>query len=100
MINHDSASSPDSSTTGSLGSDTNKTYLRGQNLPIDADILQEREMRRQKALELQTAIKQQLEERERKKKEEREKKLKEERAEEERIKRDRDLEKLRFVTIL
>ncbi|XP_016840108.1 MAP7 domain-containing protein 2 isoform X3 [Nasonia vitripennis] len=96
VINHDSASSPDSSTTGSLGSDTNKTYLRGQNQPIDADILQEREVRRQKALELQTAIKQQLEERERKRKEEREKKLREERAEEERIQRERDLEKQRF----
>jgi hypothetical protein len=74
-----------------------KTYLRGQNLPIDANILQEREIKRQKALELQTAIKQQLEEREMRRKEEREKKLKDERAEEERIKRERDLEKQRSV---
>ena len=96
MINHDSASSPDSSSTGSYGSDVNKTYLRGQNQPIDADILQEREMKRQKALELQTAIKKQLEERERKRKEEKEKKIREERAEEERIKRQQDLEKQRL----
>ncbi|XP_011494407.1 PREDICTED: uncharacterized protein LOC105359492 [Ceratosolen solmsi marchali] len=96
VINHDSASSPDSSTTGSLGSDINKTYLRGQNLPIDANILQEREIKRQKALELQTAIKQQLEEREKQRREDKEKKLKDERAEEERIRRERDLEKQRF----
>ncbi|XP_015590925.1 DNA ligase 1 isoform X2 [Cephus cinctus] len=96
VINHDSASSPDSSTTGSAGSDSNKTYLRGQNIPVDADILQEREIKRQKALELQNAIKQQLEERDRQRKAEKERRLKEEREEEARIKRERDLEKERF----
>ncbi|KAJ8678637.1 hypothetical protein QAD02_014424, partial [Eretmocerus hayati] len=95
VINHDSASSSNSSTTGSLASDTNKTYLRGQNLPIDADILHEREIKRQKALDLQNVIKQQLEERERKRIEEREKKLEEERAEEERIQRETSIEKQR-----
>ncbi|XP_034935879.1 myb-like protein X [Chelonus insularis] len=95
VINHDSASSPDSSTTGSTGSDS-KTYLRGQNIPVDAEILQEREARRQKALELQSAIKQQLEEKDRQRKEERERKLREELEEEERIKRERDKEKERF----
>nr|KAF7421953.1 hypothetical protein H0235_009789 [Vespula pensylvanica] len=96
VINHDSASSPDSSTTGSTGSDTTKTYLRGQNIPVDANILQEREVRRQKALELQNAIKQQLEEKDRQRKEEKARRLREEQLEEERIKRERDKEKERF----
>ena len=97
MINHDSASSPDSSTTGSTGSDS-KTYLRGQNIPVDAQVLQEREARRQRGLELQNAIKQQLEEKDRQRKAERERKLREERDEEERIKRERDREKERSYT--
>lgn len=95
MINHDSASSPDSSTTGSTGSDNNKTHLRGQNIPVDADILQEREARRQKALELQNAIKQQLEEKDRQRKEEKERRMREERLEDERIRREQEKEKER-----
>ncbi|KAK0162252.1 hypothetical protein PV327_008604 [Microctonus hyperodae] len=95
VINHDSASSPDSSTTSSTNSDS-KTYLRGQNIPVDAQILIERETRRQKALELQNAIKQQLLEKDKKRKEEREQKIREELEEEERIKRERDAEKQRF----
>lgn len=95
MINHESASSPDSSTTGSSNSDS-KTYLRGHNIPIDMHILQEREVRRQRALELQNAIKQQLEENDKKRKEEKEKRQQEEREEEERIKRERYLEQKRF----
>ncbi|XP_011069133.1 PREDICTED: histone-lysine N-methyltransferase, H3 lysine-79 specific isoform X1 [Acromyrmex echinatior] len=97
VINHDSASSPDSSTTGSTGSDINKvSYLRGQNIPMDAEILQEREMKRQKALELQNAIKQQLEEKDRQRKEEKERRLREEMLEEERIRRERERDKARF----
>ncbi|XP_024877618.1 RNA-binding protein 25 isoform X2 [Temnothorax curvispinosus] len=97
VINHDSASSPDSSTTGSTGSDINKvSYLRGQNIPVDAQILQERETRRQKALELQTAIKQQLEEKDRQRKEEKERRMREERLEEERIRRERERDRERF----
>ncbi|XP_072760223.1 uncharacterized protein [Anoplolepis gracilipes] len=97
VINHDSASSPDSSTTGSTSSDTNKvSYLRGQNIPVDADILQEREARRQKALELQNAIKQQLEEKDRQRKEEKERRMREERLEDERIQRHREKEMERF----
>ncbi|XP_011263872.2 myb-like protein X isoform X1 [Camponotus floridanus] len=97
VINHDSASSPDSSTTGSTSSDTNKvSYLRGQNIPMDADILQEREAKRQKALELQNAIKQQLEEKDRQRKEEKERRLREERLEDERIRREREKERERF----
>lgn len=97
MINHDSVSSPDSSTTGSTGSDNNKTYLRGHNIPVDADVLQEREVRRQKALELQNAIKQQLEEKDRQRKEEKERRLREELLEEERIKREREKEIERYI---
>ncbi|XP_029676848.1 myb-like protein X isoform X3 [Formica exsecta] len=97
VINHDSASSPDSSTTGSTSSDTNKvSYLRGQNIPVDADILQEREARRQKALELQNAIKQQLEEKDRQRKEEKERRMKEERLEDERIRQEREKERERL----
>ncbi|XP_032664253.1 mitogen-activated protein kinase kinase kinase kinase 4 isoform X3 [Odontomachus brunneus] len=96
VINHDSASSPDSSTTGSTGSDNNKTYLRGHNIPVDADILQEREARRQKALQLQNAIKQQLEEKDRQRKEEKERRMREERLEDERIRREQEKEKERF----
>lgn len=81
---------------GSIGSDS-KTYLRGQNIPVDAQILQEREAKRQKALELQNAIKRQLEERDRQRKEEKERRLREERLEEERIKREREKEKERQV---
>lgn len=95
VINHESASSPDSSTTGSAGSDSNKTYLRGQNVPLDGGILQEREAKRQKALELQSAIKDQLEQQDRRRREEKQLRLREERAEEERIKRERDEEKQR-----
>lgn len=96
MINHDSASSPDSSTTGSTGSDS-KTYIRGQNIPVDAQVLQERESKRQKALELQSAIKQQLEEKDRQRKAERERRIREEMEEENRIKRERDKENDRQV---
>ncbi|XP_048514861.1 zinc finger CCCH domain-containing protein 13 [Athalia rosae] len=96
VINHESASSPESSTTGSAGSDSNKTYLRGQNVPLDESIMHERESKRQKALELQNAIKDQLEERERRRKEEKQRRLMEERAEEDRIKREQKEEKQRF----
>ncbi|XP_076679886.1 uncharacterized protein LOC143375050 isoform X2 [Andrena cerasifolii] len=95
VINHESTSSSDSSTVGSTGSD-NKTYLRGHNIPVDADVLQEREAKRQKALELQTAIKKQLEEKDRLRREEKERRLREERLEEERIKREREKEQERL----
>lgn len=98
VINHESTSSSDCSTVGSIGSD-NKTYLRGQNIPVDTNILQEREVKRQKALELQNAIKKQLEEKDRQKKEEKEQRLREERLEEERIKREREKEKERYKRI-
>lgn len=62
---------------------------------MDAAILQEREAKRQKALELQNAIKIQLEEKDRQRKEERERRLREERLEEERIKFEREKEQKR-----
>nr|XP_031837121.1 myb-like protein X [Nomia melanderi] len=96
VINHDSASSSDSSTVVTTASENNKTYLRGQNIPVDAAILQEREVKRQKALELQNAIKMQLEEKDRQRKEEKERRLREERLEEERIKLEREKEQKRF----
>lgn len=99
VINHESTSSSDSSTVGSIGSDNNKTYLRGQNIPVDEAILQERETKRLKALELQNAIKKQLEEKDRQRKEERERRLREERLEEERIKREREKERERYDSI-
>ncbi|XP_014228614.1 probable inactive serine/threonine-protein kinase bub1 [Trichogramma pretiosum] len=107
VITHDSASSPSSdggqsSTGSSYGSSSSEaggarsTYLRGQNQPIDAAVLQERETKRQKALELQRAIKRQLEDRERSRMEERENELREQRAEEERLRRQQSLEKQRI----
>lgn len=64
---------------------SSSSYIRGQNAPVDPSILAEREIKRKKALELQTAIKQQLEERERLKKYERERQIMEERMEEQRL---------------
>ncbi|XP_063708903.1 uncharacterized protein LOC134837458 [Culicoides brevitarsis] len=61
------------------------SFVRGQNTPLDPSVLAAREMKRKKALELQDAIKQQLEEREMIKKIEREKQLMEERIEEQRL---------------
>lgn len=70
-------------------------FLLGQNVPLPPEILEERERKRQKALEHQTAIRKQLEERERKRKEEKENRLREERMEEERILREQELERRR-----
>lgn len=61
------------------------SFVRGQNAPVDPSVLAAREMKRKKALELQDAIKQQLEEREMIKKFERERQLMEERIEEQRL---------------
>lgn len=71
------------------------TYIRGQNLPVDAEELAERERRRQVALSHQEAIRQQLEDRERRRREERERRIKEEREEELRIERDQEIERQR-----
>lgn len=72
-----------------------RSYIRGQNIPVEPLELAERERRRQIAMEHQEAIRQQLEERENKRREEREKRVKEEREEELRIERERQIEKER-----
>lgn len=72
-----------------------RTHLRGQNVPLEPVELMERERKRQKALELQNAIKQQLEEKELKKKQDRERKLREEAEEEDRIRKEQEQEKRR-----
>lgn len=63
------------------------SFIRGQNAPIDPNTLAERATKRLKAIELQNAIKEQLEEREKIKRMEDEKRHAEERAQEDRIRR-------------
>lgn len=96
---------------------TCRTYLLGQNIPLTTDELAAREVKRQKAMELQEAIKQQvnsqnlnfklfyiftyykciqLKERQLKKKEELEKKKRDDLAEERRIQRQQEIEKKRL----
>lgn len=69
--------------------------MRGQNIPVDAQELAERERKRQVALAHQQGIRQQLEERERKRREEREQRIREEHEEELRIERDQEIERKR-----
>ncbi|XP_052123381.1 serine/arginine repetitive matrix protein 2-like [Frankliniella occidentalis] len=73
-----------------------RSFLRGQNVPVEADILEERQKRRAKALEHQSAIRKQLEERDRRRKEERDRRLREERLEEERLRREQDEQRRRL----
>lgn len=72
------------------------SFIRGQNAPIDPNVLQERTTRRIKALELQNAIKAQVEERERLRKLELEKALLEERRQEEKLRQQMESNELRF----
>lgn len=72
------------------------SFLRGQNVPVDPFILAEREAKRRKAMELQHAIKEQLEERENIKKLEREIQWQQEKLEEERLARQMDVERQRL----
>ncbi|CAG9770712.1 unnamed protein product [Ceutorhynchus assimilis] len=81
--------------TGSSFSHQHKTYIRGQNIPIDSVELAQRERRRQLALAHQEAIRQQLEEREKKRQEERARRIREEREEELRIEREQEFERRR-----
>ncbi|XP_059622769.1 uncharacterized protein LOC132265981 [Phlebotomus argentipes] len=73
-----------------------RSFIRGQNTPIDPQVLEERANRRRKAMELQDAIKEQLKERERQKKWEKERRLREERLEEERLMHQMEMERARF----
>lgn len=74
----------------------NRTYLLGQNIPLTTEEIAAREVKRQKAMELQEAIKQQLKERQLKKKEELEKKKQDDLIEERRIQRQQEIEKKRL----
>lgn len=72
------------------------SFIRGQNAPIDPNILAERTTKRIKALELQNAIKAQVEERERLRKIELEQSLLEERRQEEKLRQQRESNEQRF----
>jgi Coiled-coil domain-containing protein 66 len=72
------------------------SFLRGQNVPVDPQVLAERESKRRKAMELQQAIKNQLQERENFKKMEKEKQYQIDRMEEERLAKQMDLERKRL----
>lgn len=72
-----------------------RTFIRGQNIHIEASELAERERKRQIALAHQEAIRQQLEEREQRRREEKERRLREEREEELRIEREKEIERQR-----
>ncbi|XP_065160857.1 zinc finger CCCH domain-containing protein 13-like [Atheta coriaria] len=76
----------------SSSSNTNRCYIRGQNVPIDTAELAERERRRQVALAHQEAIREQLEEREKRRQEERARLQQEEYEEERRIAREQEIE--------
>ncbi|CAH2981213.1 unnamed protein product [Chilo suppressalis] len=82
--------------SSSNGSDESRTFLRGQNVPLEPEIKAQRENKRMKALELQSAILSQLEDRERQRQEEKERKLREERLEELRIKRQQEEDRQRL----
>ncbi|KAF6203059.1 hypothetical protein GE061_003472 [Apolygus lucorum] len=90
---HDMSRSTD---TLSTTEEYQRCFLRGQNIPIDPHIAAEKERKRQKAIEHQNAIKQQLEEKEIKKRKEQERIAREEMLEEERLKRHHEIELLRL----
>lgn len=72
------------------------SFLRGQNVPMDPLVLAERESKRRKAMELQQAIKEQLQERENLKKMEKEKQYQIEKMEEERLAKQMEMERKRL----
>ncbi|KAJ2944249.1 hypothetical protein O0L34_g18232 [Tuta absoluta] len=78
------------------GSDEGRTFLRGQNVPLEPEIKAQRENQRLKALELQSAILNQLEDREKRRQEELEMKRREERLEEIRIQRQQEEDRIRL----
>lgn len=71
------------------------SFIRGQNAPIDANTLAERKTKRMNTLEIQNAIKEQLEERETIKRLEHERILLEERRKEDRVRKQMEAEQLR-----
>lgn len=72
------------------------SFLRGQNVPVDPTVLAERESKRRKAMELQQAIKEQLQERENLKRIEKEKQFQIDKREEERLARQVEIERKRL----
>lgn len=70
--------------------------MRGQNVPLEPEIKAQRENKRMKALELQSAILSQLEDREKRRLEERERQIQEERQEGLRIQRQHEEDRLRL----
>lgn len=84
---HDMRDSEDEST---------RSHIRGQNIPLDPDVIAERAGRRRKAMELQNAIKEQLMEQERMKKWEKEKRLQEELLAEEKLRKQVEAERERL----
>lgn len=81
--------------TMSISVQSVSSFLRGQNVPVDPIVLAERESKRRKAMELQQAIKEQLQERENLKKIEKEKQYQFERQEEDRLARQIEAERKR-----
>lgn len=71
------------------------SFLRGQNVPMDPVVLAERESKRRKAMELQQAIKEQLQERENLKRLEKEKQYQLDKMEEERLAKQVDMDRKR-----
>lgn len=72
------------------------SHIRGQNIPMDPNLLAERVGRRRKAMELQEAIKEQLMEQERMKKWEKEKRIQEDLLAEEKLMQQIEAERQRL----
>lgn len=73
-----------------------RSHIRGQNIPLDPNVVAERADRRRKAMELQAAIKEQLLEQEQMKKWEKEKQMREEQLAEEKLRRQLEAERERL----
>lgn len=73
-----------------------RTFLRGQNVPLEPEIKAQRENKRLKALELQSIILNQLEDREKRRQEEKDQLRREEKLEELRIQRQQEEDWLRL----
>lgn len=82
--------------TMSISVQSVSSFLRGQNVPVDPIVLAERESKRRKAMELQQAIKEQLQERENLKRMEKEKQYQIEKFEEERMAKQVEMERKRL----
>lgn len=70
--------------------------MPGQGILCDPDVIVQREKKRQKTLDFQEAIRQQLLERERKRKEDREQQLEEEEKLEQKVRKQQEIEQYRI----